>query len=183
MQQSLIIIITITLRDGLGVTRNSLNSSWMEKVKLKKKINRLLTFSFQFSVLFGNYWLYIENIWALKDQANVKIVHFEEMKADLKGAIKELAGFFEKKLTEEQMDNLCRHLDFKNMKNNPLLNRDDLVEYRKKQWGIEDSQFKFLRKGQVGSHKEEMPEEFVERFDEKTEEEFKRLGICYVDPI
>lgn len=105
------------------------------------------------------------------------------MKIDLEGTLRDLTEFLEKELSEDQVEQLCDHLDFKNMRDNPLVNIDELIQYRKKQYGIEDSQFTFIRKGQVGSHKEEMPEEFVERFNKRTIAEFKGLGISYAEEL
>lgn len=119
----------------------------------------------------------------MKDEPNVKIIRFEDLKTDLEGTLKELATFLEKDLTEEQLIQLNDHLDFKNMKSNPLVNIEELIEFRKKQYGLEQSEFTFIRRGQVGSHKEEMPEEFVERFNQRTLDEFQGLGICYADEL
>lgn len=105
------------------------------------------------------------------------------MKTNLEGTLKSLAGFLEKELSEDDLNKLCEHLDFQSMKTNPLVNVDELIRFRKKQYGLEESEFTFIRKGKIGSHKEEMPEDFVEKFNRKTIETFQGLGISYAEDL
>lgn len=49
------------------------------------------------------YWSFWENVgtwWALRDQPNVKLIHFANLKADLEGQMREIAEFLEIDLPE-----------------------------------------------------------------------------------
>lgn len=60
---------------------------------------------------------------------------------------------------------LEKHLSFESMKNNPSVNYEDIVGNMRKMHGkVHDS--KFMRKGKVGSWKDEMTPEMIQKLDE-----------------
>lgn len=134
-------------------------------------------------VAWGDYWRHTKSIWSKLGESNVKLLRFEDFKNNLRGTVEEMAAFMEQKLTEAQFAQLMNHLNFKSMKNNPLLNMDEAVTVSKKKYGLEESGFSFIRKGEIGSHKEEMPVEFVEIFNQRTRLEFHELGIGYAESL
>lgn len=74
------------------------------------------------------------------------------------------ARFLGKTLTPEQVTELAEHLSFKNMKVNPFVNQECVVENLRKIHGrTHNSQF--MRKGKVGSWKEELSPETVAKMD------------------
>jgi Sulfotransferase domain len=50
---------------------------------------------------------------------------------DLRSAVTRTATFLNKKLTEEGMEAILDHLSFQSMKNNPAVNLEPVLEYRK----------------------------------------------------
>jgi hypothetical protein len=50
------------------------------------------------------------------DYPNILHLSFEDMKRDLRGAVDKVCDFFDKKYTDDELDALCEHLEFKNMK-------------------------------------------------------------------
>lgn len=64
------------------------------------------------------------------------------IKQDLRGEIKRAASFFNKSLSENELDVLEDHLDFKNFKNNESAN----WEYFRKSGSFEGD---FMRKGKI----------------------------------
>lgn len=130
-------------------------------------------------VAWGDYWLHTKSVWSRVTEPNVKLFRFEAFKSNLRGSVEAMAAFLEKLLTEDQLEQLLNHLDFKNMKKNPLVNMDEAVNFSKKQYGLETSGFSFIRKGQVGSHKDEMSNDLIQAFNQRTENEFRELGIEY----
>lgn len=91
------------------------------------------------------------------------------MKHDLPGVIKKVATFLEKKITEEQVDVLVKHLDFESMKHNRSIywiSEEEKTEEQKKN---EEKHGKFFREGAVGTYKKEMSEEIMREIDEWTE--------------
>jgi hypothetical protein len=61
---------------------------------------------------------------------------------------------------------LAEHLSFESMKNNPAVNKEDVVKTLQR-FIIHgrEKDFKFIRKGQVDSWKEEFPVNLKELFD------------------
>lgn len=83
---------------------------------------------------------------------------------DLPAIIRQTADFLGKPLTDEQVNILEKHLSFDSMKNNPSVNYEDIVGNMRKMHGkVHDS--KFMRKGKVGSWKEEMTPEMIAKMD------------------
>lgn len=87
---------------------------------------------------------------------------------DLPSIILQTAKFLGKELTQDQVSQLTHHLSFEQMSKNPAVNYEDVVSNMRNLHGtFHDS--KFMRKGQVGSYKEEMTPEMLEKFDKWSE--------------
>jgi hypothetical protein len=67
-------------------------------------------------VFFGPYREYLKNFLALKDEPNFLFLTYEGVVADWEGTIRTVAKFFGKEASEENVQKLKEHLDFKNMK-------------------------------------------------------------------
>jgi aryl sulfotransferase len=68
------------------------------------------------------YWSFWENVsswWALRDQPNVRLVHFANLKADLAGQMRQIAAFLEIDIPESQWPQVVEHCTFDYMKANP----------------------------------------------------------------
>lgn len=91
---------------------------------------------------------------------------------DLPNVLKKTADFLGKNLTKKQIDSLCDHLSFENMKNNRAVNYEEVVEINKKYKFVE-AEGSFMRNGQVGEWKAKLSEEWVQRFDEWTDENLR----------
>lgn len=81
------------------------------------------------------------------------------MQNDLSEVICRVATFLDKQLTKDQINKLLEWLGLETMRKNPALNHNDLY----KESG-------FIRKGKVGTYKEEMSKEWIEKFENWTEE-------------
>ena len=67
------------------------------------------------------FWSFAENVttwWALRDQPNVKLVHFNDLKADLAGEMREIADFLEIDIPEARWPDVVEHCTFDYMKAN-----------------------------------------------------------------
>jgi aryl sulfotransferase len=65
------------------------------------------------------YWPFWENIrswWAIRDLPNVKLVHFNQLKADLAGSIRDIAKFLEIPLDDKTLAKIVTHCSFDYMK-------------------------------------------------------------------
>jgi aryl sulfotransferase len=72
----------------------------------------------------GHHWSFWENTatwWALRDQPNVKLVHFNDLKTDLEGTMRDIAEFLDITLTDSQWRDAVEHCTFDWMKANSHL--------------------------------------------------------------
>lgn len=67
------------------------------------------------------YWSYWENIqtwWDLREQPNVMLVHYNDLKADLPGEMRRIAGFLDIPIDEAKWPTILDHCTFDYMKAN-----------------------------------------------------------------
>lgn len=103
--------------------------------------------------------------WALKDEENVLFLHYENMNRNLFEVVEKVANFFEKDFSNKQLSQLCGHLSFEMMQNNPALNKETDLSLIRMCQGRENEGFRFFRKGKVGSHKEDLTSQQIERLE------------------
>eukprot|EP00794_Sanderia_malayensis_P014882 gene14882-16428_t len=128
-------------------------------------------------VQYSSYWRYTVDAWKLKDHPNVCLLFFEDMKQDLQSAIKKVASFLDKELTDAQVESLEDHLSFKSMRE-----ISGTVENGKK-LGIfvekTEKDAHFFRKGEVGDWKNYFTEEMNKKVDDEIEKHFKDIGLNF----
>lgn len=67
---------------------------------------------------FWSFWENTASWWALRDEANVRLVHFARLKADLEGEMRAIADFLEIELTQAEWTSAVEHCSFDYMKAN-----------------------------------------------------------------
>lgn len=97
------------------------------------------------------------------------------MKHSLEHTLTKLCNFLNKTLTTEQIQKLVQHLQFENMKNNPAINPLYLREAAQK--NRPGSDYAFVRRGATDSHKDEMTQEYIDKFNEMTKKRFATLDL------
>ncbi|XP_063710111.1 sulfotransferase 1A2-like [Culicoides brevitarsis] len=126
------------------------------------------------NVEYGDYWDHLHQFLSLKSvYPNMELIKFEDLKHNMDSVLTQLCNFLDKKLSPEKLSILKQHLQFDSMKANPAINPPHLKILVQKQ--RPGSEYTFLRRGQTGSHKDEMPPEFVDKFDEKTRKRLEGL--------
>lgn len=124
----------------------------------------------------GNYWDHIEQFCLLKQHyPNLKIVKFEDLKHNMNTVLNDLCQFLKKQLPDEKMQVLKQHLQFDRMKANSAINPPHLKAVVEKL--RPGSDYTFLRRGQTESYKDEMPQEFIQKFNEITRERLHLFGL------
>lgn len=119
---------------------------------------------------------HVLEFWKIRDEPNILFLFYEDMKRDLKSVVKKTAEFFGKSFTQQQIDELCNHLSFENMKTNTTVNKEKELSL----WSKSDGNFSFLRKGRVGSFKEELTAEENQKLDEYLNfPDFEKFGFAY----
>ena len=122
----------------------------------------------QGSLLFGDYWHHLKTANKLKDNPNVKIIWFEEMKKDLPKVIRDLCDFLGYELPAEKISALVDHVSIENMKQIAV----DQAPPNHKEWAA-----KHFRKGKVGDWKNYFEGEKLEEWNKWIEESLKDTGI------
>ena len=64
------------------------------------------------------YWDNIRSWWAIRDQSNVKLLHFSDLKNDMAGGIRNIAEFLNISIHESRWERILNHCSFDYMKAN-----------------------------------------------------------------
>ncbi|KAL7020041.1 hypothetical protein ACKWTF_011357 [Chironomus riparius] len=125
---------------------------------------------------------YRENMWNymnLPNNENICYFTYEEMSDDLGGAIKKVADFLGKTVSDENAEKIKDYLKFENMKTRRTNdNKFTHQVYLDKANLNLKSNLNFIRKGVVGGHKTEMSQEYADKID-KWFAESKNLNQGY----
>ena len=106
---------------------------------------------------FWSYWDNIRTWWEIRHLPNVMLLHYADLKADLRGNIKKIAEFIGEELDEETFDKVYEHSTFDWMK----ANGDKAAPLAGVFW---DSFAVFFNKGFNGYWREELPESESDRY-------------------
>lgn len=131
-------------------------------------------------VSFGSYWDHVLEFWKIRNEENVCLNSYEEMRKDLPAVVKRVAKFLNRSINSEQLKQLCNHLSFDSMKNNPAVTLESETALFDNSH-LEENVQPFIRKGQVGGWKSEFTPELAEKIDKWTAEKLK--GTDYVASI
>lgn len=124
-------------------------------------------------VAYGCYWHNVLSWWRLRHRANVLLLTYEEMHADLPAVVLRVAAFLGKELTEQQVETISQHCQFQQMKRNPATN----AAHMPKVAGETD----FMRKGQVGDWRNYLSQDQILRMDAWVDEHVgdEQLPLIY----
>jgi len=123
-------------------------------------------------VEYGSYWDHVKQYQLLQNHyPNLKCIKFEDMKQDLSKIVYELCSFLNKKLTKDKMEVLLKHLHFSSMKSNPAVNNSHIQQII--QYNRPGSDWSFFRNGQSNNFKNEMSEEFIDKFNKMTKDKLE----------
>ncbi|XP_049956268.1 luciferin sulfotransferase-like isoform X1 [Schistocerca serialis cubense] len=128
------------------------------------------------SVCFSPFWSHILSFWDRRNEPNILFLKYEDMKKDLPSVIRKTAKFLGKELNDSQIDVLTNHLSFQNMKNNPSVNYEAVVEINRT-YNLIAADGEFMRSGTVGEWKAKMSPELIDKFDKWKEENLKDTGL------
>ena len=123
-------------------------------------------------VLYSQYFDYIKEAWKRKDHPNLCLLFFEDMKKDQERAIRKVAKFLGKELSDEQVAALVEHLNFNKMKENMNASAGSIEKK-----AVHEGKGHFMRKGKAGDWKNYFTAEMNQRMDEAIEKHFKPIGL------
>ncbi|KAK9718751.1 Sulfotransferase domain [Popillia japonica] len=128
--------------------------------------------------LYSPYWNGVLSYWNKRHLPNVLIIRYEDMVNDLPSIIHQIADFLDTSVNEEDMGRLLHHLSFDQMKNNKAVNLEQVTDLLKKH-GMLKAQYSLMRKGKVGSYKEELTEEMISLLEVWSEINNKDTGLVF----
>lgn len=120
--------------------------------------------------VFGNYFPWYMQMAPLLRRDNVLLVKYEDLKIDLKGNIKRIAGFLGKSLDEKTVDAIAKHCCFDRMKKNPMVNPS-------KREIFDCTKGDFFHKGEVGYWKGVLSKDQSKLIDKIYKNTLKKAGI------
>nr|XP_006815102.1 PREDICTED: uncharacterized protein LOC100368270 [Saccoglossus kowalevskii] len=97
-----------------------------------------------YRIAFGDYFDHVIGWWNEKDRNNVLYLFYEDMKKDPHDAVRKMAAFVERPISEELVDAIVRHTSVKNMQTNSATNADVNRAF------LDSKISPFIRKGVVG---------------------------------
>ncbi len=137
----------------------------------KFTVEQWLTRFFENRFLFGSWAAHMNSYWQLRDEPNVMLVQFEEMKRDLGSVISQIAAFMQVTLTSEQHANIVRQSQFDHMKA-----MHDKFEPNFPKIGKLFEPPPMLREGKSGNSGSILTHEQQAQIDAFCQSELKRLG-------
>ncbi|KAF5289174.1 hypothetical protein FQR65_LT02064 [Abscondita terminalis] len=124
-------------------------------------------------VPFSPFWKHLLGLWEQRHRPNIIFIKFNQMKSDLTGTIRDLAAFLGKNLSNEDISKLCKHLSFDNLKTSKGYNMEHLKDVQ--ETGINP----FVRKGNVGDHRNCMSPKVIEAFKKQRKQFLYGTGITF----
>ena len=123
-------------------------------------------------IVYTPYFEYMKEMWQRRHHPNVCFLFFEDMKKDLASNVRKVAKFLGKDVSDEMVEALVDHLSFKQMRNNPAVNKEE-----RRKLGLFTGEGSFLRKGETGDWKNFFTDEMNRRMDEAIERHFEPIGL------
>ncbi|GAB0086184.1 sulfotransferase [Sergentomyia squamirostris] len=131
------------------------------------------------AVIYAPYDSHIFDFWNMREEENILFLTYEDMKKDHPSVIRKTAEFFGKSYTDEEIETLADHLTFDKMSKNESVNLINGMDNIQKMNNIrkKDESYNFIRKGKVGSYRDEMTPELIERFDTWIQERMDKYHL------
>lgn len=136
-------------------------------------------------MVYGSSSQHMLEFYKRRDQSNVLMVKYEDMKRDLPTVIRQCAEHLKvsRTLTTDDIDKLCEHVKFEKMEKNPSVNLETLVFQDpavKEQIDHETyNKVKFIRKGQVGDWQNYFSPATNAKFDKWIEDNLTGTGMTF----
>ena len=120
---------------------------------------------------FGDYFDHVLSWWAHKDDDNVLLLKYEDMKKDLPSAVTQITKFIGQDISKELVDDIAHKTTFANMKKDSSANMEWVKKFQRPE-GAD-----FMRKGEIGDWKNYFTPEQIARLDAVYDKRMKGAGI------
>ncbi|CAG9770766.1 unnamed protein product [Ceutorhynchus assimilis] len=119
------------------------------------------------------------SFWNRRHESNILILRYEDLKANTSDAIRQIARFIGKTLTDDDVEAISKYLSFSNMQKNAACNLKVGTDVLKAEGVYTDTGNYFVRKGIVGDHKNHMTPALIEKFDKWIEENTRGTDLKF----
>lgn len=142
-------------------------------------------------VFLENNWIYgsvskhMIEFYKRRNDSNVLIVKYEDMKQDLPSVIRKCADHLQisRTITSDDIDKICEHVKFEKMEKNASVNLESIIfkdpMLRENVDMSTYSKMKFIRKGQVGDWQNYLSPEMNDKFDKWIAENFDGTEMTF----
>ncbi|XP_017105366.3 luciferin sulfotransferase-like [Drosophila bipectinata] len=129
-------------------------------------------------IFLTSFWSHVIDFYRMRSEENIFFVTYEKMKEDLENVIRRLSAFLESPdLSQTEMKNLLEYLSFENMKASTYGNPTARI---KSTLQVSDD-FEFMRRGIVGSYKDELNFDQKRKIDNWTRCCLEEYGLTEFD--
>lgn len=114
---------------------------------------------------FWPFWDNVRSWWAIKDLPNLMLIHFSDLKADLPGSIRRIAGFLDIQIDPARLPTTLEHCSFAWMK----ANGDNITPLAGKPW--DGGSQTFINRGTNGRWRDLLTAEDCARYEQMARRE------------
>lgn len=125
-------------------------------------------------IAWGNWFDHVIGWWNAKDKHEILYMFYEDMKEDPKREIRKVMKFLGKNLSEEVLDTICHHTNFKVMKENPMANYSTVPNIL-----LDQNLSPFMRKGEVADWMNYFTESQNKMFNMEYEKRMKGTDLKF----
>lgn len=157
---------------------------WRGMVGYKDSIKNFAFSYIKGYISYTPFWPHVLDFWQMRCSPNIFFISYERMKSDLATVIQETCHFLEKKIDAAQLEHMLKHLSFDSMKVNAACNHiREFADVRAVVSDCKETDFRFIRRGIVGSHKDELPTEVIQECDQWINDSLSSYKVAFNDFI
>uniref|UniRef100_A0A7M5V297 Sulfotransferase domain-containing protein n=1 Tax=Clytia hemisphaerica TaxID=252671 RepID=A0A7M5V297_9CNID len=131
-------------------------------------------------LFYGPHFTNVLSYWSRREQDNILIVSYEEMKKDLASVIRKIADFLGKEITDEDVAKIVDFTNIENMKKNPMSNLEERINMIKRSQNNTEEKGTFINKGKTGGWKTAFTQETIQRFEEWEKKHLEGTGLSFI---
>lgn len=124
------------------------------------------------------YFDYIKEWWPMRNESNVLLLHYSDVKKDLRGSVAKIADFVGVKMTSQELNNVSNRCSIEHMRSPHLQGRYQVQLVVNKMNGGNNVVVKpgsTVRSGKIGEGRQSFAKEDIAMFEKYEQEEFGHI--------